>query len=370
MEDDQGEGMTSRVLTVAAARDLGPQFVDNQHQMVGQDGAYSIPLGDETLWFFGDTLIGSRVPGESLWYPGGVPVGHADMSGRASIARMINNTGLLLCDQDGSDGLRNYRYVCDASGAMRTLIPLLPGQDPDWVRIWCLHGCAIGDLIYLYFIEVRMLESGPFPVNFDLVGSGLAVGDRHSLEFRRVSDKDEGLLWRAPLPTFASAVLNDPDGQWIYAYGVGKNEQGVQQVFVARVRPQEIADAEAYRYFSSSTSSWMADQRQATPVFTDAPNELSVSRNAHLGCYLAVHSLNLSGIVVGRTSPTPWGPWSAPVPLWHVAAERRQPLPYPTLIYAGKEHPHLSRENGRVIYLTFVEFEEYYPHLVEVELAG
>src|SRR4051812_15441009 len=61
-------------LRVAAARDLGPMFVDNPHCMVGQDGAFSIPLKPgQALWFFGDTLIGKRFPGESLWYRDGNP---------------------------------------------------------------------------------------------------------------------------------------------------------------------------------------------------------------------------------------------------------------------------------------------------------
>ena len=37
------------------------------------------------------------------------------------------------------------------------------------------------------------------------------------------------------------------------------------------------------------------------------PNELSVSYNNYLNKYLAVHSLDLSGKIVGRTSPTPGG---------------------------------------------------------------
>jgi hypothetical protein len=38
------------------------------------------------------------------------------------------------------------------------------------------------------------------------------------------------------------------------------------------------------------------------------------------------------------------------------------------LIYAGKEHPELSADGGRRIYLTYIEFEEYFPHLIEVTL--
>jgi hypothetical protein len=38
------------------------------------------------------------------------------------------------------------------------------------------------------------------------------------------------------------------------------------------------------------------------------------------------------------------------------------------LIYAGKEHPNLAREDGRILAVTYIEFEEYYPHLLEIEL--
>ena len=112
--------MKNNRIRVKSIRDLGPQFTENPHQMVGQDGAYSIPLNGETLWFFGDTLIGSRLPGESIWYPGGQPVGPYDMSGKGSIRRMINNCGLLSSDKNGQHGLRDFRYICDETGELKT----------------------------------------------------------------------------------------------------------------------------------------------------------------------------------------------------------------------------------------------------------
>ena len=72
------------MIKIKSFRDLGIQFKDNQHSMVGQDGAYSIPIQDEILWFFGDTLIGTRKKNESIWYPDGKPVGPKDMSGRGT----------------------------------------------------------------------------------------------------------------------------------------------------------------------------------------------------------------------------------------------------------------------------------------------
>ena len=98
-------------LVIDSVRDLGMQFVNNPHKMVGQDGAYSIPLNGETLWFFGDTLIGRRTPGESLWYIDNQPVGPRDMSGMGLIEKMINNTGLLLPGQDAANGLQKFKYI-------------------------------------------------------------------------------------------------------------------------------------------------------------------------------------------------------------------------------------------------------------------
>jgi hypothetical protein len=337
--------------------------------MVGQDGGYSIPFGGETLWFFGDTLIGRRVPGESLWYPGGVATGHWDMTGRGPIENMQNNTGLLLGEQTGKSGLRDFRYVCDSQGKIRTLIPLENGEDPDWCRIWCLHGCAIGHRVYLYYIKVRMLEDGPFPVNFDIVGSGLAVGDKKELLFTRVNAPGGSLFWTKGDPQFGSAVMVEAAAGYIYLYGVVRGDDMIQRCSLARVKMSEIEDVDAYEYFAGSGPTWSRDVHAAACLFTSVPNELSVSYNNFLGAYLAVHSLDLTGDIVARTSPTPWGPWSGPARLVHIDVAQNPSLPYTPWVYAAKEHPELSDAGGRVIYITYVQFEEYFPHLLEVTLG-
>ncbi len=356
-------------LRVGSTRDLGPQFVDNPHGMIGQDGAFSIPMRKETLWYFGDTLFGERVPGESLWYPGGVAVGHADMTGKGSILRMLNNTGLILSDADGRNGLREFRYICDAGGKPRTLLPLAPDEDPDWTRIWCLHGIALGGKLILWFVKVRMLAEGPFPVNFEIVGSGMALGESTSFQFQRVVRNGSSILWKGDEPHFAAAAIHDEATGFVYLYGALQDAGGSQCAYLARVQGSAIGDPGAYEYLNSLAPAWGKNPLAGVPVFEGMPNELSVSYNAHLRSYLAVHSYLLSGDIVARAAPAPWGPWSDPVVLWHVDPARPRPLPYPPLVYAGKEHPELSRDGGRVVYLTYIEFEEYYPHLVEVTLA-
>jgi hypothetical protein len=363
-------------LIVQSTRDLGPQFVDNPHHMVGQDGAFSIPLSaSESLWFFGDTLIGRRVPGESLWYPGGVNVGHADMTGRGPIERMINNSGLVAPNRGLAEGLKGFRYLTRADGGLRTLLPLEGGEHPDWDRIWCQHGIYVGSKLYLSFIQVRMLAQnpGPLPIGFEIVGSGLAVGRMYAgggvpERFRRVTRDGGHILWGANEPHFATAFLDGQDGR-VYLYG-SVSRGGVQQCYLARAKSDALEDIAGYEYLvSQDPVGWGRDVSWAVPLFDGMPSELSVSYNAHLGCYLAVHSQDLTGAIVGRTAATPWGPFSEPVELFVTKVVHGYPVPYPTLVYAGKEHPQLSPDGGRTIYLTYIEFEEYFPHLVEVTLA-
>ena len=361
----------SRSLVVESARDLGPLFADNPHHMIGQDGAYSIPLGDETLWFFGDTLIGQRRPRESLWFPGGKPVGPRDMTGLPGIDRMINNTGLLVPVGEGPSVLRRFRYVCNETRQLKNLLPLEGDEHPDRDRIWCQHGVKVRDRLYLSFIKVRMTDepTPPLPLGFEIVGSGLAVGSTRDWNFRRVTRDGDSILWGADEPHFATAFMFDPASGRVLLYGTVRRD-GVQRCYLARVATDEMEDPRAYEYLNSPAPRWGRAVEQAIPIFGGMPSELSVSFNEHLGCYLAVHSLDLTGKLVARTAPNAWGPWSEPLTLWTVHVDSRDyPVPYPALIYAGKEHPEIAAEGGRKIYLTYIEFEEYFPHLVEVTLA-
>jgi hypothetical protein len=338
--------------------------------MVGQDGAFSIPLRGQTLWFFGDTLIGRREPGASLWFIDGKPIGPHDMSGRGGIDRMINNTALLVPAGEGPDVLQEFRYICNGDGRMKALLPLEGDEHPDRERIWCQHGLAVDDEVYLSFIKVRMKDepSPPLPIGFDIIGSGLAIGSTSDWNFRRIERGGSSILWTERHPHFAGAILCDAVDGYCYLYGTVQVD-GVYQCFVARARPVDLARVESYEYFSGDAPRWSRDVNEAAPVFDRMPSELSVSFNPYLGRYLGVHSLDLTGIIVGRTAPSPWGPWSDPVELWKVQPSIAPSESYPALIYAGKEHAEIAAEGGRKIYLTYIEFEEYFPHLVEVTLA-
>ena len=356
-------------LRVVSAADLGPQLMDNSHRMVGLDGAFSIRLEDGTaFWFFGDTVVGKRTPGDSLWYEGSVPIGGLDMSGKRGVEYMPNNTGLILRDRTGSRGLRDYSFLLNDQNRLRTLLPLEGAEHHDRDRIWCQHGIEIDGRLILSFIKVITFEEPrwPFPVGFEIVGSGLAVGSRDDWKFTRIQKDGDSVIWKADEPHFGVAFLRPHvDDGFIYVYGSVQRD-GNQYCHVARVPRAFIIDPSKYRYFDGK--GWSDRVEDAVAVFDGMPSEVSVSWNAHLGSYLAVHSLSITGQIVARTSATPWGPWSEPTLLWHAKPQYAVPPPYIPLLYAGKEHPSLADDGGRVLYATYIEFEEYYPHLIRIEL--
>jgi hypothetical protein len=279
---------------------------------------------------------------------------------------MINNTGLLLKEKSGSNGLNNFQYITNEEGKIKPLIELLPNEDPDLIRIWCLHGIYLDKKIYLYFLKIKMLDETVWPGTFEVLGAGLAIGNKTDWKFNRINYKGSDLLWKIDEPKFGSAAFEDKENNWLYLYGVVPVDS-LQTCYLARIRPSQIEQFEKHEYFCG-TENWSKNIKEAVPVFTNVPNEVSVSYNNYLGNYLAVHSYDLTRDIVGRISSTPWGPWSMPVVLYEVKTKREKELPYPVLIYAGKEHPELCEKNGKIIYLTYIEFEEYFPHLIEVEL--
>nr|HQI48458.1 hypothetical protein [bacterium] len=234
-------------MKIKSKRDLGVQFRDNPHRMVGQDGAFSIPTRAGLLWFFGDTLIGARPADGSLWYPDGKPVGPLDMSGKAGIDRMMNNSGLLSSNRVGPGGVEEFHYILDERGEIKPLIPLEADEDPNRIRVWCLHGVEVEGWIYLYFVKVATVAEGIFPVNFRILGSGLAIGDSRDWEFNRILSQGSDLWWRADQPHFASAVLNPP-GDYLYLYGALQGADQVQRSYLARVHKEMIKHRDSYEY--------------------------------------------------------------------------------------------------------------------------
>lgn len=337
---------------VERSRDLGPLFTTNSVEMIGQDGAYSVPINNEdTFWGFGDTLIGQ-----------------INETGRRVVKRMPSNTGLICRTKDAARGLGDFSYFVGKDGQLRQLILFEGNEKPESNRIWGMAVCSLNEKFYWYYFRVRLLENSCWPYKFEVEGSGLALADVPDFKFQRLSAAGSTLFWPANGPCFGVAVFVDKRSEIVYVYGTQRRGKR-QMCFIARVASKGIENFEKYEYLSSTAPAWSSSLNDAISIMEGMPTEMTVSFNSHLGSYLAVHSWQNDGYLVGRTAENPWGPWSEPFLLWTSRTELRNPLVYNgPVVYAGKEHPELAKENGKIIYLTCVEFEEYYPRLIEVIL--
>src|SRR5262249_45992894 len=111
----------------------------------------------------------------------------------------------------------------------------------------------------------------------------------------------------------AAVVSGGPEGDGtLYVVGV-RERQGGKFGALARVSEAGGADPDAYEDLAGSAAAprWSKSAADAADVegLSDFPSELSVSYNAYLGGYLAVHSVNISERIRLSLAPHPWGPY-------------------------------------------------------------
>jgi hypothetical protein len=194
---------------------------------------------------------------------------------------------------------------------------------------------------------------------------GIARADAKDLQFTRLTAPDGStLFWKGDVPTFGVWVTQ-ADG---YAYVWGSLMTGM---YLARTRPEKIADLASYEYLVEAPTlknpqasvRWGREFEPAAALFDSVPNEMSASYNPHLKKYVGFHSFLRENKIVLRTADAITGPWSEPQLVY-----QPEKIGDADLIYAAKEHPELARENGRVLYVTFVNSANYVPQMIEITL--
>ena len=324
----------------------GLLFTDNQAGISGVDCGYSLPIGRRTLWVFGDVfLLHPTDPAKS--YVGGV-----------------SNCGLLTGRGPGTAPLARYTVLTDpATGLARPLLPNRPDED-NHVRFW-LFGAHHADGAHrLYQFYARIRTHGPGPFDFATEGHGLAAASTtnpEALTLERIQAGGSDLWWPAAGPLYGAAVAKQ--GEMLYVYGVDGRAPGKPGV-IARVPAASVADRSAYRY-RGADGAWQADPSAAAAVEgLSGFSELTVAYNDYLGCWLAVHSVGIDQKVRLCLAPQPWGPFEtlAEIGAPHRAFEK-------AFCYAGKEHPEMREQRGKVIYITYVDGQRYWLQLLKVTLA-
>jgi hypothetical protein len=336
---------------IDSAKHLGSQFLGNRVGITGMDGATStlLPSG-ESLWLFGDTVEG---PFESIR--------KLDLKGLRS------STAAVVPQQDASHGIKQFRFLADETGRRpRQIVPFARDEDPAIHRIWPMHGITVGQHVYLFYHRITLLKGVDVFVNFQLDGMGIARADVSELSFKRLTAPDgTSLFWKGQEPTFG--VFVDRSDEHVYLWG-----SLATGMHLARTRPNSLEDLASYEYLVEGpdlkhpavSSRWSKHFQPTGKLFDSVPNEMSAAYNAHLRKYVAIHSLHRENKVVMRVAERITGPWSEPQILY-----RPERAADTDLIYAAKEHPELARNNGRVMYVTYVNSATYVPQLIEVTLS-
>jgi hypothetical protein len=342
---------TSSTSLVQSVSNLGSQFTDNGVGITGMDGATStrLPSGG-ALWLFGDTVEG---PFESIH---GLPLKDLNAS-----------TAAIVPDQNASEGIKQFEFLKDREGKRpRQIVPFASDEDPAIHRVWPIHGVCRGDEMFLFYHRISLLKGIDVFDNFRLDGMGIARGKIGEFKFERIVANDGTReFWKGDKPTFGVFIESADD--FVYLWG-----SLMTGMHLARTRLAKIEDVASYEYLAEAPTAaspkvkpkWSKTFQPSASLFDSVPNEMSAAYNRHLGKFVAFHTLNREHKIVMRTAPQRTGPWSSPQIVY------RPPLIKDTdMVYAAKEHPELARENGRVLYVTYVNSTTYIPQLIEITLT-
>ena len=299
--------------------------------MIGQDGGQSIDIGDDrTFFLFADTLLAPAArPGQVL----------------------LPNCGAIGTGSTLPDALATLQYRLDASGRP---LPILPATDDErraHLRFWPAHGLRDADgSLLVFYLGIRFVNPRS-SWGFRNLGAGLARLDPETGESERLPGPDGGWCWwpaHGDDLHFGVQVLPEPgdeDGLLVYL----SSRDGLHShASVAKVPRAAIGNPAAYR-FATPDGGWSSDIAQRASLGR-ASNDFSVSWNAHLRCYLMVFVDVYTKILHLRQAPTPEGPWADPIALGRLPHQPRSEL-----VYLAFEHPHLARNQGRTIYISYCE---------------
>ena len=340
--------------TIRAVRYIGtlPRRHTDQWVLFGQDGGQSIDLDDRTLFLFSDTLLAPR----SVSRPHKqVPIAFRGELGSQGVF-LANCAGTAASTSLG-DAWARIDYYLDPIGFPREILTATLRERAQEIRFWPEHGVYLNGCMYLYYLGVQTVD--PTTIwGFRNVGSGLARLDPATGECERLLVRGSWRLWR-PLGVdmhFGVQVVRDEE----FCYVFGSVRHGLfSQAILARVRPDHIADLDAYSYLKSTEPEWSESLDEACDLGPCAA-DFSVSRNAYLDRYLMVYVNPYEKTLTIRTAERIWGPYSEPhaiVAVPHAATTE--------LVYLAFEHPRFAADGGKTVFVSYCQ-----PHFTNNSLLA
>jgi hypothetical protein len=221
---------------------------------------------------------------------------------------MVNNTGAMLTGATADSAALQFNVRRDGNGkAVSMVTPLQAGQ---WY--WPGDGLVWKGQVRVFASRMGPGDGGDF--NFKQVATDLLTApatdaapflgsyNRRNLPLfaPRNGTLGEIAYGVATMPLTEQAGAPNPDG-FLYVYGVRSDDYN-KKLLVARVRPDQITNAGAYRFWNGRIDA-------------------------------------ISGTIAVRYGNSPVGPFGKPIPIWLCPEEK---LTANTFVYGAKAHPHLS----------------------------
>lgn len=335
---------------------------DRSSGWTGADGIFSIPLsgvdatgegGTRTAFLFSDTFLGDVNPDGT----------------RAPGTRLVNNTiGILSGDRPDP---RKLRFVWGREGGEPAAVfvpetPLASPGDYYWLGDGFVSQ-ALGGTTVLFAHRVRSVDGWFEQIGTALItlppGSRPPFRDHEQTDFpfwRPDMDGRGAFAWGSGLfVNTAEAGAPDPDG-FVYVYG-SEQTPFVKHLLAARVPAAQFGDFSAWRFYDGE--GWSPDVADAARLADRVSNELSLTPLPGGGYGLVFQIDTIGPHVVGRTAPTPVGPFG-PIRRLYTTPESGQPG---LTVYNAKGHPHLS-EPGTLLISYNVNALDFGAHFADADI--
>jgi hypothetical protein len=317
----------------------------------GRDAGFSALVGSSIVWMFGDTFL----PGDRMR---SATAAWSSPSRPSALREAVDEDGLPFqlyplsrAEEEFARAHATPPACCKEGGGCPPgeLYCRCPLETDCWVRyaLWPGSVITVGAREAINFYE--SVIAGVAPYDFRHVGTGLARIEAGSTVATRLTNDDGEplLLFAEPEPNFLRAVRTAREGaDFIYVYANANRAGCGVDVLLARVRPEDAARRDAYRFWAGGY--WVDTLALAVPILDDVPGGLGqVVWNDHLQRYLSAFSDVCTGgaQLHVRSAPRPEGPWGAATNV------DLSPLGATDESYAGMLHEALG--TGRTVTLTF-----------------
>ena len=302
------------------------QLFHHTNGWIGADGDFTVALPNgTTLWLFSDTFVGEI------------------RDGRRHSQKMIHNSAAWQFGKNPATARVRFFYPQTTNGQPESLIT--PADGKGW--FWIFDATMADGKLFLFLPQFERA-----PADNDVFGFrqiGLWLGEISN----PLDPPPQWKITQTKVPfvqiganesrNFGSAAL--ATNGFIYIFGTHDVHGRDRKMLLARAPENSLADFSSWRFRTSTD--WSTNVLEAADLCGQMGSEYSVSWQPKLRRYVLICTENgLSPKIIMRTSPNPWGPWSAgkiiyecPDVTWDKSI----------FCYAAKAHPMLAQSPDEVI---------------------